>query len=648
MLLFAVSAYALKIDDHTIAQREELLFREIPVVIAAARHEQKITEAPSWVTVITEEDIKNFGWRTLAEALRSVVGFYTINDREYIRVGVRGFLRPGDWGDRILLMVNGHYYNEDIYGGAYTNNVFGLDMDLVKKIEIVRGPGSALYGSNALFAVINVITKTAKEMEGTNLSAGYGLNNTTAGSLIWGNKTKNVDLLLAGKTFNSDGYRVLYFPEFDTRQTNRGIAQNLDWEKANNFFASLSSKNLFLMAGGSSREKAFPTAAYDTIFNDPRASDIDKRGFIELKLQPQISADKKGLLRFYYDQYAYTGNYPYDPIVLNRDYSEGNWWGSEAQLSWDLTPTNKLVVGGEYQNHAKVLLQNYDVDPYNLILNENRPFSLFSLYLQDEIKSEKIGLNLGLRSDNYPDYPNVFNPRLGIVFNPKEGHYLKLLYGKAFRIPNIFEKYYNDQSTSIGNPNLKPETINSYELIYELSSPNLSYLAFSLYQNQISDLISQVSVEASPGVWRLQYQNLDKVKATGAEIYLRKDWGKTYGYLGYTYNQTINENTGQRLENSPENSATAGLVLSFPDYKSTLATELIYLGQRLTRDGNYTSPYLLTNLTLKTKAFLHTEVSLKINNLFDIQYADPASGEHKMDTISQDGRTYFVELSWRI
>jgi len=212
MLLFAVSAYALKIDDHTIAKREELLFREIPVVIAATRYEQKITEAPSWVTVITEEDIKNFGWRTLAEALRSVVGFYTVNDREYIRVGVRGFLRPGDWGNRILLMINGHYYNEDIYGGAYTDNVFGLDMDLVKRIEIVRGPGSALYGSNALFAVINVITKTAKEMEGTNLSAGYGLNNTTAGSLIWGNKTKNADLLLAGKTFNSDGYRVLYFP----------------------------------------------------------------------------------------------------------------------------------------------------------------------------------------------------------------------------------------------------------------------------------------------------------------------------------------------------------------------------------------------------------------------------------------------------
>ncbi|MGB9613402.1 MAG: TonB-dependent receptor, partial [Candidatus Margulisiibacteriota bacterium] len=159
---------------------------------------------------------------------------------------------------------------------------------------------------------------------------------------------------------------------------------------------------------------------------------------------------------------------------------------------------------------------------------------------------------------------------------------------------------------------------------------------------------SQVSTEVSPGTWRLQYQNLAKVKAAGAEIFLRKDLGNSYFYLGYAYNQTIDQDSGQRLENSPENSASAGFVSSLPAWKSTLAAEFIYLGQRLTRAGNYTSPYLLTNLNLRTEAFLNSEVNLKINNLFDIQYADPASGEHTMETIAQDGRTYFVKLSWRI
>ncbi|MGB9613401.1 MAG: TonB-dependent receptor plug domain-containing protein, partial [Candidatus Margulisiibacteriota bacterium] len=355
-------------------------------------------------------------------------------------------------------MVNGHYYNEDIYGGSYTNHTFGIDLDLVKRIEVIRGPSSALYGTNAFFAVINVVTKTAKEIEGISVSAGYGINNTTAGSVRLGNKSKDLNTLVVGSVFNSDGYRVLYFPEFDTRENNRGIAQNLDWEKANNFFAHLNWGNFSFMANTSYREKAFPTAAYSTIFNDPRASDIDKRSFVEMKFQPKISKDKSGLLRFYYDQYAYIGNYPYDypPPTLNRDYSEGNWWGSEAQLSWDLTPTNKLIAGAEYQNHPKVLLQNFDVDPYNLILDENRPFSLWSLYLQDELKFEKLGLNLGLRTDHYPEHPNILNPRLGLVFNPFADHYLKILYGRAFRIPNSFEKYYADQSTSVGNPNLKP------------------------------------------------------------------------------------------------------------------------------------------------------------------------------------------------
>ena len=113
------------------------------------------------MTVITAQDIRAYGWRTLGDLLRSAPGFYVTYPRSYGFVGVRGFGRPGDFGGRILLLLNGHRMNDPLYDTAAVMNDFILDMDLIDRVEIVRGPGSALYGNNAFFAVVNVITKRA-------------------------------------------------------------------------------------------------------------------------------------------------------------------------------------------------------------------------------------------------------------------------------------------------------------------------------------------------------------------------------------------------------------------------------------------------------------------------------------------------------
>jgi iron complex outermembrane receptor protein len=123
------------------------------------------------------------------------------------------------------------------------------------------------------------------------------------------------------------------------------------------------------MANTSSRKKGYPTAAFSTVFNDSRAYETDKRSFAEIKFEPRLSSDKSATLRFYYDDYTYIGNYPTDypledpPVVgLNQDNSEGNWWGGDAHLEWDITSANKLIAGTEYQSHTKVFMQNFRVD----------------------------------------------------------------------------------------------------------------------------------------------------------------------------------------------------------------------------------------------------------------------------------------------
>ncbi len=264
---------------------EELSSIKVETVYGASKHEQDTSDAPASVSIVTADEIKKSGYRTLTEILNSVRGFYTTSDRSYSYIGVRGFNRPGDYGGDILIMIDGHRINDAIYDQAFNGTEFLLDVDLIERVEVIRGPGSSLYGDNAFLAIINVITR--RGLRGVEAAGAYASYNTATGRLSYGKRFKNgLALEASGTYFGSDGRDRLHYPEFS--QINHGYADNIDSSRGGSAFATLSFRDFSLEGGFVQRTKTLPTAAYGTVFDDPRNCLLDERAFAESEVPARV------------------------------------------------------------------------------------------------------------------------------------------------------------------------------------------------------------------------------------------------------------------------------------------------------------------------------------------------------------------------
>src|SRR3984885_15613961 len=211
---------------------EDLMRIDAGRVFGASERIQPVTEAPASVSFITAEDIARYGYRTLADILRGIRGMYVTNDRNFSYLGTRGFGNPGDYNSRVLLLVNGHRVNDNVYGQAEIGAEFGIDPAMFERVEIIRGPASSLYGNSAFFAVINVITKSGSSLGGAPLPVEGGTLGTQLPRGSFGRRyDTGLDVAVSGTHAQSAGVNQLSFPAFDAPGTNNGIAQALDGER---------------------------------------------------------------------------------------------------------------------------------------------------------------------------------------------------------------------------------------------------------------------------------------------------------------------------------------------------------------------------------------------------------------------------------
>jgi outer membrane receptor for ferrienterochelin and colicins len=576
-------------------------------VVGAALHPQSLQDAPASVSVITDEDIRKYGYRTLGEALASVRGFYASNNRTFHTVGVRGFNLPGDYASRFLVIVDGHNMADNVFDFAlYFGRDFPIDMNLIKRIEIIRGPSSALYGSNGIFATINIITKSPEEAGPPSLTADIGsFGEKKSQVMAAASLGKNARLLFSGSVFNDSGESPLFFPEFNSPETNNGQAIRMNGEKGYHFFGNLVWRDWTFTAAFADRKEIQPISWGPTIFNDRGTMVNDIRNFVEAAYTRKLGG---GTLRWrtYYDAFRELGRFDYplsasgSAVEDNRQSFLGDWVGTQLSYRFDAAFLGTLTAGTEGKFDLRNLQLDEDIRPTPLpIMNIDRRDRSFALFAQDERKlSSRWTLDLGVRFD-FSSYRHSFlSPRAALIYQPTSGWTYKFLYGRAFRNPSAFELFFDDGGRSgARNPYARPERADTLEVDVERKLGKRMNLVAAAYGYWLRDFL--VGVYTADGL--IQYQNHGKINARGFEIEIN---GRPADWLNATASYAIqrsndNDEDGH-LENSPNHLAKLRFAVPL-GRKFDLSSGMQYYSSRKTLAGAYTGPVYLADFTITSK-----------------------------------------------
>lgn len=691
LLFNPLPIFAIEITATQFEQDEALLLLEEKFVITPTKTKKKITQAPSIISVITADEIKNMGARNLNDVLYTVPGFGLQMSRGFGRseFEVRGVGTNNS--EKVLVLIDGHKINNPFFGGAttYTTN---MPVDNIKRVEVIRGPGSALYGANAFMAVINIITKKAKDVNGAKFTAARGSFDTWRGNILFGNQPAD-KLKVSGSLdyFDTDGAHLevhrdaLYVgpPPFIIQPgTSMAPGRTDRWVKRYGVDLNFEYGELFLKTNFLDVKHGAFVGVRNALSDETEMK--FKQYFAELGFDHAFNKDSSLSAKVYYDQFdtemlfeLYPEGYTVTlPPVVGRTYTYPNGLFTRPSfknrtvginLQWEYKPfkDNQLLIGFVHEQITQYNVEtrgNFDPQTWGAYLDSNplfrdmtasRSFNrpadrrVQALYIQDDWEINKyLNLTLGVRRDDYSDFGHAVSPRTGLTIHPTENMDIKLLYGRAFRAPN-FEELFNQNNVAVlGNPNLDAEKINTYEAGFEYRLNSFYNFSINYFHMDITNHIVQ-SGAALPRT----FTNTGAVEIDGVETEFKVKYSKdNYGYINYTFQDAKDRSIGGNLPNATKRRGNFGVNFALTKYLNT-NLHARYCGKRLrlNTDGRKELPsYTVYDLALILKEFWSTmEVKGSIYNLFDKEYVDPSALTSLPSDEPQPGRNFMLEISYK-
>ena len=615
----------------------------------ASRHLEDPRKSPAAVTVIDRDEIIQYGWRTLADLLRSATGIYTAYDRTYTYVGVRGFLQSGGYNGRVLLLIDGHRINENIFDSGLIGTEFPLDLSLIDKVEVLRGPGSSLYGTNAELAVVNVITRRPERDAAFETASEVDSYQGRVGEISGSFRAGKADLLGAASLYRSNGAAHLYFPDYDSAQTNNGIANNLDGDRYDHLFAVARTGALRIEGLFGRRDKIIPNAPYGTAFGDPRNRDIDTRAYLDASYSRDFGPDTQLDLRAYYDAYRYWGDFPYSQpdstenlVQINN--AAADWAGIEAVVGRRLG-LHRIVAGASSEYNFRLNQQNY-YQGHAPFLNDNRRKTLVSVFGEAELNPHpKFSVNAGGRLDWYSSFGTQPSPRVAVMYLPTGRTSVKYIFSTAFRAPDPYDQFYvDDVEIMAAAGELVPEQLRSQNLLLDHAFAHWFHVAAGAFRTHLNEVIKE---QFDPATGSAHFVNGGGDKGQGFEIEeeIRRQSGWS-ARSSFTWIHTTDGITHQTVMNSPPSlfklNGTAPIT-----HHGMLGLELLYSGSQTNYAGSGIPSSFVANATLSTRSFHNWQVSASCYNVFDRTWSTPTGPEVASPATVQDGRTFRFRIAYR-
>lgn len=672
---------------------------DVTFVITASRVKEDIRRSASSITVITDEQIRKMGARHLMDVIKTVPGMsYRYRSDGHYKFDTRGISKNG--GQDILLMVNSHPLNENYTGGGtWTHDT--MIVDNIKRIEVIRGPGSAMYGANAFSGVVNIITKDAKDIDGVQATAGAGSDDTQQYNLLMGKVFNEFEVAFNFNYMTTDGYgpyiekdaQTGYDAYFGSLIPGYQPASNAPGEGGGgdekyDVALNLKFKGFTLDGKYVDRKRTPILNALSSIEENNEDTFTDY--YINLKYERRVldNLSLYGKIYYNYNEYAPRVETPENAAFFKPDPSspiglspflfedgilaefsiENRRTGGEIQMTYDFSESNTLVAGFTYENMEQFDVEysaNFLYTPYSgvliplpqmtnltgddmLITEADREFMAF--FFQDlwDLR-DNLRLTLGARYDDYSDFGNSFNPRAGIVWEYIPNYDLKVLYGRAFRAPTFQELYMQNNPSQVGNKDLDPEVVDTYEVSTGAQIKSFKGRITGFYST-IKDSI--INVQNAEGLY--VFQNADELESKGFELEMSYNFSdKTYIGMNYTYQHAVNTDTDERLHLRPRQKGNVMANVELFDWLNWYAEYHFQYDFTRKAGDNRDDPegFGIVNTTLIAKDFLKDYEGLELRasfyNLFDEDYSYPSSSASTIPgDLPMPGFSFFAEVRY--
>jgi iron complex outermembrane receptor protein len=508
VLALCLISAAVRAQSAAPADELDLLAQE-NLVYSASRYAQTIAETPANVSIISRDDIRRYGYRSVPDALKSLTGVYDAAS-QWPALGVSGIALPGDFGSRILYLINGMPIYEPTYGGFFLDY---LDIESIERIEFVKGPGSALYGSGAVVGLVNLITRGGRELPSNSVALAAGSHRSGKLYMSGSRQGESVSGFVAASGAYSEG-RDIYLPEMSGtgfgRNRFHGVSAGNDGSRSARLFARFTLGQSWLQAVLVDGAKRDPLASYGSTFN-ARLMLRESLSALEAGTTRDLGEGRQLTARAFSFATSERGEYPYAfsrkrgerPNYINVSDLASRQLGAELRYDSYVAPGHHMLAGIEIK-HIGFSHQVGDQPGLEragvFSVDSSDSYMQWALFAQDDMRVGPGKLFLGARFDSYHGFSDGvesrLSPRIAYVQEIAPRITAKLMYGEAYRAPTIYESRYQDgqpqASTIWASGDLRPELSRTVEALLIGQAANGLEWGVSAFLKHLRDTPVQV------------------------------------------------------------------------------------------------------------------------------------------------------------